>query len=137
MKNFFQEFKTFALKGNVMDLAIGVIIGAAFGKIVQSFVADILMPPLSRLTGGLDFTNKFINLTTTPADTLAQAKTLGLATINYGLFLNNVVDFAIVAFAIFLFVSQINRLQRATPAAPAATPEDVQLLREIRDLLRK
>lgn len=137
MKGFFQEFKTFALKGNVMDLAIGVIIGAAFGKIVQSFVTDILMPPLGKLTGGLDFSNKFINLTDTPAESLAQAKTLGLATINYGLFINNVVDFAIMAFAIFLVVSQINRLKRAEPTAPAVTPEDVLLLREIRDSLRK
>lgn len=137
MKGFFQEFKTFAVKGNVIDLAIGVIIGAAFGKIVQSFVADILMPPLGKLTGGLDFSNKFINLTSTPVESLAQAKQLGLATINYGLFLNQVVDFAIVAFAIFLVVKQINRLHREAPAAPAVTPEDIMLLREIRDLLRK
>ncbi|MGZ3694132.1 MAG: large conductance mechanosensitive channel protein MscL [Bdellovibrionota bacterium] len=137
MSKFFQEFKTFAIKGNVVDLAVGVIIGAAFGKIVQSFVTDILMPPLGRLTGGLDFSNKFINLTSTHAGSLAEAKQLGLATINYGLFLNNVVDFGIVAFAIFLLVSQINRLHREAPAAPAATPEDILLLREIRDLLRK
>lgn len=137
MKNFFQEFKTFAIKGNVIDLAIGVIIGAAFGKIVQSFVADILMPPLGRITGGLDFSNKFINLTATPANSLAEAKQLGLATINYGLFLNNVVDFTIVAFAIFIVVNQINRLRREAPATPAAIPEDVLLLRQIRDLLKK
>ncbi|MGE3263324.1 MAG: large conductance mechanosensitive channel protein MscL [Bacteriovoracia bacterium] len=138
MGKFFQEFKTFAIKGNVIDLAIGVIIGAAFGKIVQSFVADILMPPLGRITGGLDFSNKFINLTATPAASLAEAKQLGLATINYGLFINNVVDFVIVAFAIFLAVSQINRLRREAPAAaPAATPEDILLLRQIRDLLKK
>lgn len=138
MGKFFQEFKTFAIKGNVIDLAIGVIIGAAFGKIVQSFVADILMPPLGRITGGLDFSNKFINLTATPAASLAEAKQLGLATINYGLFINNVVDFTIVAFAIFLAVSQINRLHREAPAAaPAATPEDILLLRQIRDLLKK
>jgi large conductance mechanosensitive channel len=137
MKAFMQEFKAFAIKGNVVDLAIGVVIGAAFGKIVQSFVADILMPPLGRITGGLNFSNKFINLTGTHVNSLAEAKQMGLATINYGLFLNNVVDFTIVAFAIFLVVKQINRFHRETPAAPAATPEDVQLLREIRDLLRK
>lgn len=134
---FFQEFKTFAVKGNVIDLAIGVIIGAAFGKIVQSFVADILMPPLGKITGGLDFSNKFINLTSTPADSLAQAKQLGLATINYGVFINNVVDFAIVAFAIFIVIRQINKLHKEAPAAPAVVPEEIQLLRQIRDSLQK
>ena len=139
MKGFFQEFKTFAIKGNVVDLAVGVIIGASFGKIVQSLVADMIMPPLGKLTGSLDFSNKFLNLTETPAATLAEAKQLGLATINYGLFLNTLIDFTIVAFAVFVFVRQFNRMRREheTVAASPATPEDVVLLREIRDLLKK
>jgi large conductance mechanosensitive channel len=137
VNNFIQEFKTFAIKGNVIDLAVGVVIGAAFGKIVTSFVNDIIMPPVGRLMGNMDFSNLFINLSSTPAQSLAEAKQLGLPTINYGAFINASLDFFIVAFAIFLVVKQINRFKREAPAAPAATPEDVQLLREIRDLLRQ
>lgn len=110
---FFDEFKAFAMKGNVVDLAIGIVIGTAFGKIVTSFVNDILTPPLGILMGGLDFSNRFINLTSKPAETLAQAKAAGIATLNYGLFLNAVIDFTIVAFALFLVIKQLNRLKKA------------------------
>ncbi|MGE5027333.1 MAG: large conductance mechanosensitive channel protein MscL [Betaproteobacteria bacterium] len=113
-----REFKEFAVKGNVVDLAIGIIIGAAFGKIVTSFVNDILMPPVGKLLGGFDFSNLFINLSDKPVTTLAEAKAAGIATINYGLFLNTLIDFAIVAFAVFLLVRQINRLKKEEPAAP-------------------
>lgn len=135
--SFFQEFKTFAIKGNAIDLAVGVVIGAAFGGIVTSLVNDIIMPPIGMIAGKIDFSNLFINLTDTPAASLAEAKQLGLATINYGAFINTLINFLIVAFAIFLLVKQINRLKREAPAAPAATPEDILLLREIRDSLKK
>ena len=117
----FKEFKEFAMKGNVMDMAIGIIIGAAFGKIVSSFVADVLMPPLGLLMGGADFSNKFITLSGAgPFETLEAAKNAGAVTMNYGLFLNTVIDFVIIAFAIFIMVKQINRLKRKPEAAPAA-----------------
>lgn len=107
----FKEFKEFAIKGNVVDMAVGIIIGAAFGKIVNSFVADVLMPPVGLLLGKVDFSNLFINLSGKPYDSLAGAKAAGAATINYGLFLNTAIDFVIVAFAIFLLIRQINRLK--------------------------
>lgn len=135
--SFFQEFKTFAVKGNAIDLAVGVVIGAAFGGIVTSLVNDIIMPPIGRITGNIDFSNLFVNLTDTPVETLAEAKKLGLATINYGAFINTLINFLIVAFAIFVLVKQLNRLKKEAPAAPAATPEDILLLREIRDSLKK
>jgi large conductance mechanosensitive channel len=114
-----KEFKEFAMKGNVMDMAVGIIIGAAFGKIITSFVNDVLMPPLGMLLGKVDFSNLFINLSGTSYPTTAAAKAAGAATLNYGLFLNTVVDFIIVAFAIFLVVKQINRLKRVeAPAVP-------------------
>lgn len=114
-----REFKEFAIKGNVVDLAIGIIIGAAFGKIVTSFVNDILMPPVGKLLGGFDFNNLFINLSDKSVTTLAEAKAAGIATINYGLFLNTLIDFAIVAAAVFILVRQINRLKnQPTPATP-------------------
>jgi large conductance mechanosensitive channel len=113
-----REFKEFAVRGNVVDLAIGIIIGAAFGKIVTSFVNDILMPPVGKLLGGFDFANLFINLSDKAVPTLAEAKAAGIATINYGLFLNTLIDFTIVAFAVFLLVRQINRLKKEEPAAP-------------------
>ncbi|MDQ2664820.1 MAG: large conductance mechanosensitive channel protein MscL [Gemmatimonadota bacterium] len=106
-----KEFKAFAMRGNVLDLAIGVVIGAAFGKIVASFVADILMPPIGLVLGKADFNSLFIDLSATKHATLAEAKAAGAATINYGLFLSTVVDFLIVAFAIFLVVKQVNRFQ--------------------------
>ena len=110
-----KEFKEFALRGSVLDLAVGVIIGAAFGKIVTSFVQDILMPPISMLMGGADFTNYLISLNGTHYDTLALAKAANAPTINYGLFLNNILDFLIVAFAIFLLVRQVNRMKKQAP----------------------
>ena len=107
-----KEFKEFALRGNVLDMAIGIIIGAAFGEIVTSFVNDILMPPIGLLLGNVDFTNLFINLSGGQYDTLAAAQEAGAATINYGMFLNTVIDFIIVAFVIFLLIRQINQMKR-------------------------
>ena len=115
-----KEFKEFALKGNVLDLAIGVIIGAAFGKVVSSFVDDILMPPLGVLLGDHDFSNYFVTLSKGHYDTLAQAKAAGAATLNYGLFTNNVIAFLIVAFAVFLVVRYMNKMSRKP--AEAVTP---------------
>src|SRR5579872_602997 len=117
-----KEFKQFALKGNVLDLAIAVVIGAAFGKIVSSFVDNILMPPLGMVLGKTDFSSYFISLTGTHYDTLAQAKAAGAATLNYGLFINAVIDFSIVAMAMFLVVKQVNLLNRNKVEAPAPPP---------------
>ncbi len=130
MKNFINEFKSFAIKGNMIDLAVGVIIGTAFGKVVSSLVSDIIMPPLGWITGGIDFSEKVWNLPTI----------LGVGSpvaVNYGLFLNSLINFIIVAFAIFLVIKQINRFKKVEEAKPTATPEDIQLLREIRDSLKK
>lgn len=134
--SFASEFKEFALKGNVMDLAVGVIIGAAFGKIVDSLVADIIMPIVGKVFGGLDFSNYFIPLAGQTATTLAEAKKAG-AVLAYGNFITVALNFVILAFIVFLMVKQINRLKKAPPPATAvaATPEDVVLLREIRDAL--
>ena len=115
----FKEFKEFAMKGNVLDMAVGIIIGVAFGKIVSSFVSDVLMPPLGLLLGKVDFTNLFVTLSGGSFPTLAAAKEAGAATLNYGIFLNTLVDFAFVAFAVFLLVKQVNRLRQPAPA-PAA-----------------
>jgi large conductance mechanosensitive channel len=115
-----KEFKEFAMRGNVMDLAVGVIIGAAFGKIVTSFVEDVLMPPIGQLVGKVDFSSLFISLNGKSYDTLKAAKEAGVATLNYGNFLNNVINFVIVAFCVFLLVKQINRF--AAKPAPAAAP---------------
>jgi large conductance mechanosensitive channel len=134
------EFKAFALRGNVVDLAIGVIIGAAFGKIVDSLVSDIIMPVIGRVTGGLDFTNYFVPLRDVPpgtAPTLAAVKAAGVPALAYGSFLSVALNFLILALVVFLMVRQINRLRRPAPASPAAPPEDVVLLREIRDALRR
>lgn len=130
-----KEFREFAVKGNVIDLAVGVIIGAAFGKIVDSIVNDLIMPLVSRVTGGLDFSNYFLPLAGQTATNLADAKKAG-AVFAYGSFITAVVYFAILAFIIFIMIKQVNRLKRETPTAPAATPEDVLLLREIRDSLK-
>jgi large conductance mechanosensitive channel len=116
----FKEFKEFAMRGNVVDLAIGIIIGGAFGKIVSSFVSDVLMPPIGLLLGKVDFSNLFIGLSDKTYATLQEAKAAGAATINYGLFFNTILDFLIVAFAVFLLVKQINRLKRQEQPAPAA-----------------
>ncbi len=132
-----QEFKDFAVKGNVVDLAVGVIIGAAFGKIVDSLVGDIIMPVVSKIFGGLDFANYFIPLAGQTATTLVDAKKAG-AVLAYGNFITISLNFVILAFIIFMMVKQVNRIKKDTPpAAPPATPEDVVLLREIRDSLKK
>jgi len=119
-----QEFKKFALQGNVLDMAIGIIVGAAFGKIVSSLVADVLMPPIGLLVGKIDFSSLFLNLSGQAYPTLAAAKAAGAPTINYGLFLNNLFDFLIVACVIFLLVKQINRLKSRGTPAPAPTTRD-------------
>jgi large conductance mechanosensitive channel len=118
-----KEFKEFAMKGNVLDMAVGIIIGAAFGKIVSSFVADVLMPPLGLLLGKMDFSSLFIDLTGQHLPTIAAAKAAGAATINYGIFINTVIDFLLVAFAVFLLVKQVNKLKRPAPAAAPTTKE--------------
>jgi len=135
------EFKEFALKGNVMDLAVGVIIGAAFGKIVDSLVSDIIMPIIGRIFGGLDFSNMFIKLADAPAgtaETYAALKEAGVPMLAYGNFITIALNFIILAFIIFQMVRVMNKLKKSEPSAtPAPTPEDVVLLREIRDALRK
>jgi large conductance mechanosensitive channel len=139
--SFASEFKQFALKGNVMDLAVGVIIGAAFGKIVDSAVNDLVMPVVGRVVGNIDFANLFIALKDIPPgvpQTLEAVRKAGIPVLAWGNFLTIALNFAILAFIIFIMVKQINRLKsEAPPAPPAAPPEDVQLLREIRDSLRK
>ena len=120
----FEEFKKFAIQGNVMDMAVGVIIGAAFGKIVASFVEDILMPPIGLLLGKVDFSNLFLNLSGGAYESVAQAKAAGAATLNYGIFMNNIINFLIVAVAIFMVVKQINRLKTAPPPTGPPTTKD-------------
>ncbi len=132
------QFKEFALRGNVVDMAVGIVIGAAFSTIVKSLVDDILMPPLGLVTGGVDFSNLFIALNGQHFDSLAQAKEAGAPTINIGLFINHVIAFLIVAFALFLVVKGMNELRRRQEQAPATEPppsQEVQLLQEIRDAL--
>jgi large conductance mechanosensitive channel len=137
------EFKEFAVKGNVIDLAVGVIIGAAFGKIVDSLVADIIMPLVGVVFGKLDFSNLYVVLGTAPAgvaNTLADLKKAGVPVLAYGNFITIAVNFVILAFIIFMMVKQINKLRKSeaeAPAAPVATPEDITLLREIRDSLKR
>ena len=144
--SFSSEFKEFALKGNVMDLAVGVIIGGAFGRIVDSLVKDIIMPIVGKIFGGLDFSNYFILLGNPPADfkgamTYADLSKAGVPMLAYGSFITVAINFIILAFIIFVMVRQINAMKKAQPPAPPAppapTPEDVLLLREIRDALRK
>lgn len=139
--SFMTEFKEFAVKGNAMDLAVGVIIGAAFGKIVDSIVNDLIMPIVGAIFGGLDFSNLFITLAEVPAGTamtLAELKKAGIPTFAYGNFITILLNFIILAFIIFMMVRKINKLKKeAPPAPPAAPPEDVVLLREIRDSLKK
>lgn len=140
----FKEFREFAMRGNVVDMAVGIIIGAAFGKIVDSMVKDLIMPPIGLLLGKVDFSNLFLVLkegsASGPYLTVDAAQKAGAVTFNYGLFLNHVLSFVIVAFAVFILIRAINRLKRleeAKPAAPTAPPEDILLLREIRDSLKK
>jgi large conductance mechanosensitive channel len=132
-----QEFRDFISRGNVIDLAVGVIIGAAFTQIVNSLVNDILMPPIGLLLGGIDFSNFFVTLKGNAAPTLDAAKAAGAVTINYGLFLNACIRFVIVAFAIFVLIKQVNRLHRKEEAKPAPPPRQEVLLEEIRDLLKR
>jgi len=132
-----KEFKEFAMKGNVLDMAIGVIIGGAFGKIVTSLVSDVLMPPLGLLMGKVDFSSLFVNLSGTPQPSLTAAKAAGAPTINYGVFLQATFDFIIIAFVIFMLVKQVNRFKKeATPAPPAGPTNEEKLLMEIRDALK-
>ena len=114
----YKEFKEFIMRGNVVDLAVAVVIGVAFGRIVTSFVEDILMPPIGLALGGVDFSNLFINLSGKDYPSIAAAKAAGAATLNYGVFINNILNFLIIAFAIFLLIRSINRMQRPVPAAP-------------------
>jgi large conductance mechanosensitive channel len=116
-----KEFKEFIMRGNVVDLAVGIIIGGAFGKIVTSFVNDILMPPLGKIMGNVDFSGLFINLSGTSYPSLAAAKAAGAATINYGVFINTVIDFVIVAAAIFVLIKQVNRFNKPAPAPAPST----------------
>ena len=136
-----KDFRDFAMKGNVVDLAVGVVIGAAFGKIVDSLVKDVIMPPIGVLLGKVDFSNLFIVLSapTTPGTytTVEAAQKAGAVTLNYGVFINVCISFVIVAWAVFLMIKLMNRLKREEPAAPAEPPEEVKLLREIRDALKK
>lgn len=134
------EFKQFISRGNVIDLAVGIIIGAAFTGIVNSLVNDILMPPIGWIMGGLDFSNYFIDLTGGDYESLAEARAAGAATLNYGLFINAVIKFFVVAFAVFILIKKVNHFRRAKadekPATPAPPPRQELLLAEIRDLLR-
>lgn len=130
MKNLLNEFKSFAMKGNVIDLAVGVVIGTAFGKIVSSLVTDIIMPPIGAITGGIDFSDKVLTLKKATEVTPA-------VTLNYGMFLNNIISFIIVAFAIFMVIKQLNRFKKKEETKPVATPEEIVLLREIRDSVRR
>jgi len=140
-----KEFKEFAIKGNAFDLAVGVIIGAAFGKIVDSMVRDLVMPPIGLLLGGINFNNLFLALDGKEYVTVAAAKAAGVATLNYGVFIQSMVDFTIIAFAIFVVIKLMNNLRRkeeaaadaVAEAAPPEPSEEVLLLREIRDSLKK
>ena len=135
-----QEFKEFALRGNVVDMAVGIIIGAAFSTIVKSLVDDVIMPPIGLLTGGVDFTDLYINLSGGDYQSLAQAREAGAATMNIGVFINSVISFAIVAFVLFMVIKGMNRLRRKQeeePASEAKPSREVQLLEEIRDALVK
>jgi large conductance mechanosensitive channel len=134
---YLKEFRDFAMRGNVVDLAVGIIIGAAFGKIVSSLVGDMLMPPLGLAMGQVDFSDLYINLSGIDFPSLAAAREAGAPTINYGVFINTVIDFVIIAFAIFLLVRGMNKLKRSQEAAPAAPTRDQELLSEIRDLLKQ
>jgi len=135
-----KEFREFAVKGNAVDMAVGIIVGAAFGKIVTSLVNDVIMPPIGKLLGGTSFSSLFVNLGETPYATLADAKAAGAPTLNYGLFLQTVIDFVIVAFVIFMLVKGLNAMKKkdeTKPAEPLQSSEEVLLLQEIRDVLKK
>lgn len=134
------EFKKFAMRGNVVDMAVGIIIGGAFGKIIASLVNDVIMPPIGLLMGGVDFSQLFINLTSTSYSSLAAAQEAGAATINYGMFINATVNFLIVAFAIFMMIKGMNSMKKKEvekPEEPAKPSAEVELLTEIRDSLKQ
>lgn len=132
-----KEFRDFAMRGNVLDMAIGVIIGGAFGKIVSSLVSDVLMPPIGLLLGKVDFSSLFLNMSGTPQPSLAAAKAAGAPTLNYGVFFQSVFDFIIIAFVIFMLVKQVNRFKKEAPPAPPVGPtNEEKLLMEIRDVLK-
>ncbi|SEM47968.1 large conductance mechanosensitive channel [Prevotella sp. ne3005] len=135
---FIKEFKEFAVKGNVMDMAVGVIIGGAFGKIVTSLVSDVLMPLIGKMTGGMSFTDLFVNLGDGEYKTLAEAQEAGAAVLAYGQFIQNIIDFIIIAFCIFLMIKGMNKLKKKEEPAPEAPagPTQEELLAEIRDLLK-
>ena len=139
----FKEFKDFAVKGNVLDMAVGIIIGAAFGTVVKSLVSDVVMPPIGLLLGGVDFSNLFVTVAAGSGggsyETLAAAQEAGAVTVNYGVFFNEVISFLIVAFAVFMMVRSFNKMKKeeeAKPAAPPAPSAEENLLGEIRDLLK-
>ena len=132
-----KEFKQFAMRGNVVDLAVGLILGAAFTTIVNSLVNDIIMPPIGLIIGGIDFSDFFLTIKGGEYATVEEAKKAGAVTINYGLFVNSVIKFLIVAFAVFLLVKQVNRLRRTEPPPPAQPSRQEELLAEIRDLLKQ
>lgn len=136
----FKEFKAFAMRGNVVDMAVGIIIGAAFGKIISSLVKDIIMPPIGVLLGGVDFSNLFVDLSMSGYTTIAAAEAAGAPLLKYGLFINTVIDFSIVAFAIFMMVKAMNKLKKQEAEAPPPPPPEPtteeKLLTEIRDLLK-
>jgi large conductance mechanosensitive channel len=137
--SFASEFRDFAVRGNVVDMAVGIIIGGAFGKIVSSMVGDVIMPVVGKATGGLDFSEMYVALDGKEYETLAAAKAAGAATLNYGVFLTTVVDFVIIAFVIFLMIKQMNRLKKSDPPPPPAPPppsKESELLTQIRDLLK-
>ena len=133
-----KEFKEFALRGNVVDMAVGIIIGAAFTTIVRSMVDDIIMPPIGVVTGGVDFSNMFVALNGEHYDSLAQARQAGAPTVNFGVFINNLISFMIVAFVLFMSIKGMNQLRRKQEEEPASEPppsQEVQLLQQIRDAL--
>jgi large conductance mechanosensitive channel len=137
VSGFIKEFKEFAMRGNVLDMAVGIVIGAAFTAIVNSLVKDVIMPPIGLVTRGLDFSNLFISLTGEHYATLAEAAQAGAPVLRYGVFINAVINFLIVAFAVFILIKQVNRFKKKEEAAlPPAPPADVVLLTEIRDLLK-
>ncbi len=134
------EFKSFIMKGNMIDMAVGIIIGAAFGTVVKSLVADVIMPPVGMLMGGIDFSSLFVALDGKSYASFAEAQTAGAATINYGMFINNCITLIIVGFAVFMLVKSINKMKKkeeSAPSEPPKIPEDILLLREIRDALAK
>ena len=131
-----KEFRDFALRGNVVDMAVGIIIGAAFGTIVKSLVSDVIMPPIGLVLGNVDFSNLFITLSGEAQPTLAAAKKAGATTLNYGLFINTVISFIIVAFCVFLLIKQMNKLKKKEEEKPADPPKQEVLLEEIRDILK-